>query len=89
MCLNFFNREGEEEEFLLGKCPCGTALRYSTGENFTGSICQSQEIIGSRFSVNTSGPSPHSTSRPMRVESVTTVGFSIVNISLTRWACLS
>lgn len=52
--------------------------------NFTGCICQSQEVTGSRFSVNTLGPSPDSTSRPMRVESVTTVGFSIVNISLTR-----
>lgn len=75
---------GREKKEGLGECTCRNVLKHRTGGTFTGYICRSQEIIGSRFSINALGPSSHSTSRPMRVESVTTVGFSIVNISLTR-----
>lgn len=42
-------------------------------------------VLGAGFPSTPSGPPPHSTSRPIRVESGTTVGFCIVNISLTRW----
>lgn len=84
LCVQDYKWGGEKKKgggwgaVVHEKCTC---RKHRTGETFTGYICQSQEIIGSRFSVNTSS---HSTSRPMRVESITTVGFSIVNISLTR-----
>lgn len=58
---------------------------WRTGENLENSICHCRESIGSRSSVNSLCPSSHSTSKPVGAESITTVGFSVVNICLTRW----
>ncbi len=50
----FLNRKEKMERFY--KHNADVEMPLNTGKKFTGHICQSKEVIGSRFSVNTFGP---------------------------------